>query len=61
VLAFAEPVEVVLTNLAVQSRLLGQFALPLAAYPVAFAVVILLRVAEFLVMISAGLSGTQRL
>jgi len=52
---------VVLTNVALQSPLLGQLAVPFAAYPVAFGVVILLRVAEFLAMISAGLACTERL
>src|ERR1700682_1561432 len=60
-LAIAEPSKLFLLYSTTQSPLLGQFSVPLAAYPVAMAVVVLLRVAELLVMIGTGLTCTERL
>src|SRR5208282_1585084 len=60
-LAVAETPKLFLLDATTQAPLLGQFPLPLTANPVAFGVVILLCVTELLLMISVGLSGTERL
>src|SRR5580658_3070453 len=60
-LAVAEPPKLFLLDATTQAPLLGQFPVPLTPNPVALAVVILLCVAELLLMISVGLSGTDRL
>src|SRR5271157_887577 len=60
VLAIAEPSKVLLLHRAVQPPFLGQFSVPLAAYPLAFAVVILLCVAELLLMVRTSLTCTER-
>ena len=60
-LAVAEPSKLFLLHSTTQPPFLGQFPMPLAVYPVAFAVVVLLRVAELLLMIGTGLTCTERL
>src|ERR1700693_3663513 len=60
-LAIAEPPKLLLLHCTTQSPFLGQLSVPLAPYPVGFAVVVLLRVAKLLVMIGTGLTCTERL
>src|SRR5580700_3335629 len=60
-MAITEPPKLFLLYSTTQSPFLGQLPVPPAAYPVAFAVVVLLRVAELLLMIGVGLTCTERL
>jgi hypothetical protein len=60
-LAVAETPELFLLDATTQAPFLGQFPVPLTAYPVAFAVVVLLRIAKLLLMISTGLTCTEGL
>jgi len=60
-LAIAEPPKVFFLDATMQPPFLGQFSVPLSAYPFSFAVVVLLCVAELLLMISTGLTCTERL
>src|SRR3984957_17701479 len=60
-LAIAEAPILFLLHATTQSPFLGQLSVPLAPYAVAFAVVVLLRVAELLLMIGTGLTCTERL
>ena len=58
-LAVAEPPKLFLLDSTTQAPLLGQFPVPLAAYPVALAVVVLLRVAKLFLMIGTRLARTE--
>src|SRR5258708_7974193 len=60
-LAIAEPSKLFLLDATMQPPLLGQSSVPLAAYSIAFTVVVFLRVAELLLMIGTGLTCTERL
>ena len=60
-LALGEPLEVLLTNLAGQTPPVREVSVPLATNQIPFAVVVLTRVLEFFFVITAGLSGAQRL
>src|ERR1700732_1090664 len=60
-LAIAEPPKLFLLYSTTQSPFLGQLSVPLAPYPVAFAVIVFLRVAKLLLMISTCLTCTERL
>ena len=61
VLAFREPLEVFLADLAVQSPLLGEPSVPLAAYLVPLRVVVLAGVAELFRVIRLCLARAQRI
>ena len=60
VLPVRQSLEVLLPHFTMQAPLLGEFAVPLAAYPVALGVVVLLGVRELLFVIGLRLAGTQR-
>src|SRR5271157_229685 len=60
-LAVTEPLKLFLLHRPVQPPFLGQFSVPLAAYSLAFAVVILLCVAELLLMVRTSLTCAERL
>ena len=59
-LPVGEALEVLLLHFTVQAPLCGEFAVPLAAYPVALGVVVLLGVGELFFVIRLRLAGTQR-
>src|SRR4029453_14070774 len=56
-----EPLKVLLTNLADQPPPICELSVPHAANHVAFAVIVLARVLEFLFVIAPGLAPAQRL
>src|SRR5688572_8093050 len=60
-LTFGEPLEVLLPNFASETPAAGELAMPHAANHPAFAVVVLARVLEFLLVITARLPCAQRL
>src|SRR5690242_7515827 len=59
-LPVGEALEVLLLHFPAESPLLGQSAMPFAAYAVALGVVILLGVGEFFLVICLGLAGAER-